>query len=159
MHSSLWKQSAVTFGVPGWLGARLHCHRASGHADGLTVYVPHMLLCGWAAGKHCWPHLGWPHAGEAAWDSPGFQTRLHHTELCLHCWPGHSHPHLVEQREIATRSEHEIMWSVALCLNTFTMLYECVQSFHIAVFSSDPQRSHPMSIPGSYFGSVSKQQH
>lgn len=39
------------------------------------------------------------------------------------------------------------------------MLYEYIQSFSVAIFSSDPQRSHPMNVSGSYFGSVSKQQH
>lgn len=39
------------------------------------------------------------------------------------------------------------------------MLYEYFQSFSVAIFSCNPQRSHPMAVCGSYFGSMSKQQH
>lgn len=69
----------------------------------LTECVPHMLLCGWAAGKRSWLNLGWRHAEEAAQRSPGYQIRLHHIGLSLHCWPGHSHQHLTESMESVTR--------------------------------------------------------
>lgn len=39
------------------------------------------------------------------------------------------------------------------------MLYEYIQIFSVAIFSCDPQRSHPMTVSGTYFGSVSKQHH
>lgn len=39
------------------------------------------------------------------------------------------------------------------------MLYENFQSFSVAIFSCDPQRSHPVPVSGSYFSSMSKQQH
>lgn len=39
------------------------------------------------------------------------------------------------------------------------MHYEYFHSLRIAEFSCDPQRSHPINVSGSYFGSVSKEQH
>lgn len=41
----------------------------------------------------------------------------------------------------------------------FTVLYEDVQGLGVAVFSSDRQRSHPMTVSGADFGSVSEEKH
>lgn len=121
-----------------------------------------MRLCGWAAGSRGWLGWGWLRAAGAAQYCPGFQIQLHHTGLCLRCWPGRSRHHLVEHRENARRSDQtwlDVKDHTLLCVTCFTMHYEYVQSLRVAEFSCDPQRSHPINVSGSYFSSVSKEQH
>lgn len=156
----------------------------SGRFKTLTVCVLHKQLCGWAVGRHSLPHLGWLHAAGAAWYSPGFQIQMHHTRQCLHCWPGHSLHHLVEsrgkyntgycklmqlfmtQRHFRKHRNNTVCYLYMADINpwsryssVFTMLYEYIQSFSVAMFSCYPQRSHPMSVSSIHFGSMSKQQH
>lgn len=132
---------------------------ATENSSWLAVCVLHMQLCGWAARRHSWPHWGWLHAAGAAWCSPGCQIQMHHIRLCLRCWPGHWHHHLVEDRDNSTQSDGgEKLLCGIIALYSITMLNEKFQSFSVAVLSCDPHGCHPMSITSRHLGSMSEQQ-
>lgn len=135
----------------------LICNKTAGQECKLTESVPHRQLCVWGAGRHSWLYWHWLHAPGAAWRSPGFQIQQHHTGLCLHWWPGHSHPHLVECRESTGSDECVIKPCKLSAVWHFTLLYEYLQSLSVAVFSCDPQRCHSMNISRIWFSSMSKQ--